>query len=507
MMTHPAALVLSMRGIHKRFGDVKALSNVDFDLAEGEIHALLGVNGAGKSTLIKILSGVYTKDEGTIEIAGETRELGSPRAAIEAGVAVVQQHPELVGDLSGAENIFLGNEGPKPGLFARVDRRSIAARAAQLLRRFPIEIDLSRRVADMPAVDREIVAILHALRLEDTRILILDEPTSTLTEREKTSLFAMMRALKAAGIAIIYITHRLEEVFEIADRFTVFRGGQSVASFTAAEAQARNISIPNLLLDSDKGLSFPPRSGRTDGEVMLEARGLGAAGLFRDVSFVARKGEILGIFGLVGSGSDELSKALFGAIAPDAGALLLAGRPVRFASPAQALRAGVFLVPGDRRAEGLTLDENVVFNTTLANLGRASLGGLLRFGENRRQAAALAGKVDLQPPKLDRNLRGFSGGNQQKLVIAKGLYCQARVYIFVEPTFGVDIGAQTRIYALMREIARDAAVIVVSSDCDEAHGVADRTFALYKGAPVALPGREATRDELLSAGIMGRIAA
>ena len=225
------------------------------------------------------------------------------------------------------------------------------------------------------------------------------------------------------------------------------------------------------------------------------------------MSFVARNGEILGIFGLVGSGSDELSKALFGAIATDAGELLLAGQPVRFASPAQALRAVVFLVPGNCRAEGLSLDENVVFNTTLANLGRASLGGLLRFGENRRQAAALAGKVDLQPPKLDRNLRGFSGGNQQKVVIAKGLYCQARVYIFVEPTIGVDIGARTRIYALMREITRDAAVIVVSSDCDEAHGVADRTFALYKGAPVALPGREAARDELLSAGIMGRIAA
>lgn len=240
---------------------------------------------------------------------------------------------------------------------------------------------------------------------------------------------------------------------------------------------------------------------------MIEARGLGASGLFRDVSFAARKGEILGIFGLVGSGADELSKALFGAVSPDAGELLLDGRPVRFASPAQALRAGIFLVPGDRRTEGLTLDEDVVFNTTLANLGRASRVGLLRVGENRRQARTLAEKVDLQPMKLDRSLRGFSGGNQQKVVIAKGLYRQARAYIFVEPTVGVDIGARSRIYALMREIARDAAVIVVSSDCDEAYGVADRTFALYKGVPVAPAGRAPTRDELLSAGIMGRIAA
>lgn len=506
-MTDGAAPILVMRGIDKTFGDVRALDRVDFDLGRGEIHALLGVNGAGKSTLVKILAGIYTRDGGSIEIAGTPQELGSPRAAIEAGVAVVQQHPELVGDLTGAENIFLGQEGAKPGLFARVNRREIATRAAQVLKRFPIDIDLGRRVADMPAVDREIVAILHALKRENTRILILDEPTSTLTEREKASLFSMMRALKAAGIAIIYITHRLEEVFEIADRFSVFRGGRNVAGFTADEARAQNISIPNLMLDSDKGLAFPEKTGRRDGTVMLEAHGLGATGLFRDVSFEARKGEILGIFGLVGSGADELSKALFGAISPDAGEMRVAGRPVRFASPAEALRAGIFLVPGDRRSEGLTLDEDVVFNTTLANLGRASVAGFLRFGENRRQAHSLAEKVDLQPMKLDRSLRGFSGGNQQKIVIAKGLYRQAKVYIFVEPTVGVDIGARSRIYALMREIARDAAVIVISSDCDEAFGIADRTFALYKGASVVPPGREPTRDELLAAGIMGRVAA
>lgn len=499
--------VLSMRAIEKRFGDVKALDDVDFSLTEGEIHALLGVNGAGKSTLIKILSGVYAKDAGEIEIAGQPYDLGTPRAAIEAGVTSVQQHPELVGDLSGAENIFLGAEGQHPGLFTRLNRADIAARATAVLARFPIEIDLSRKVADMPAVDREIVAILHALRLEHARILILDEPTSTLTEREKASLFAMMRMLKAKGIAIIYITHHLEEVFEIADRFTVFRGGRNVACHTVAEARAQSISIPNLMLGSKTGLAFPPGSPREDGEVMLEARNLGVSGKFRDMSFTARKGEILGIFGLVGSGVDELSKALFGALQPDSGELRHKGAPVRFRSPAQALKAGIFLVPGDRRTEGLTLDENVIFNTTVANLGRASLGGLLRFGSNRRAAAALAETVDLQPRRLDRNLRGFSGGNQQKVVIAKGLFRQAGVYIFVEPTVGVDIGARSKIYALMREISKDAAVIVISSDCDEVHGVADRTLALYKGAPIGTASRETSRDELLHAGIMGSMAA
>ncbi len=506
-MAGQTGTILAMRGIQKRFGDVNALDDVDFCLGEGEVHALLGVNGAGKSTLIKILSGVYSKDGGTIEIAGKAYDLGSPRAAIEAGVAVVQQHPELVGDLTGAENIFLGHESAKPGLFSRIDRSGIAARAQAMLSRFPIDIDLGRRVADMPAVDREIVAILHALRLENARILILDEPTSTLTEREKASLFSMMKTLKAAGIAIIYITHRLEEVFEIADAFTVFRGGRNVATHTVKEAREKKISIPNLMLDSDKGLTFPPRSQKTDGDIVLEAKNLSAEGLFRNVSFAARKGEILGIFGLVGSGVDELSKALFGVVAPNSGEIHLKGRAVRFRSAAQALQAGIFLVPGDRRSEGLTMDEDVVFNTTLANLGRASLGGILRFGDNRKQAAALAAKVDLQPPKLDRALRGFSGGNQQKVVIAKGLYRQAEVYIFVEPTVGVDIGARSKIYSLMREISRDAAVIVISSDCDEVHGVADRTVALYKGAPIGAPDRATTRDQLLSAGIMGEMTA
>ncbi len=506
-MAGQTGTILAMRGIQKRFGDVNALDDVEFCLGEGEVHALLGVNGAGKSTLIKILSGVYSKDGGTIEIAGKAYDLGSPRAAIEAGVAVVQQHPELVGDLTGAENIFLGHESAKPGLFSRIDRSGIAARAQAMLSRSPIDIDLGRRVADMPAVDREIVAILHALRLENARILILDEPTSTLTEREKASLFSMMKTLKAAGIAIIYITHRLEEVFEIADAFTVFRGGRNVATHTVKEAREKKISIPNLMLDSDKGLTFPPRSQKTDGDIVLEAKNLSAEGLFRNVSFAARKGEILGIFGLVGSGVDELSKALFGVVAPDSGEIHLKGRAVRFRSAAQALPAGIFLVPGDRRSEGLTMDEDVVFNTTLANLGRASLGGILRFGDNRKQAAALAAKVDLQPPKLDRPLRGFSGGNQQKVVIAKGLYRQAEVYIFVEPTVGVDIGARSKIYSLMREISRDAAVIVISSDCDEVHGVADRTVALYKGAPIGAPDRATTRDQLLSAGIMGEMTA
>ncbi|GGD98962.1 sugar ABC transporter ATP-binding protein [Aureimonas endophytica] len=501
------AKILRMQAIRKRFGPVQALSGVDFDLEAGEIHALLGINGAGKSTLIKILSGVYTKDEGTIEIGGAPVELGSPRAAIEAGIATVQQHPELVPDCTGVENIFLGHEGAKQGLFARLDRARMRRAAEALLKRFPIEIDLEARVGEMPAVDREIVAILHALRHEDIRILILDEPTSTLTEREKASLFQMMRTLRAAGIAIIYITHRLEEVFEIADRFTVFRGGRNVATLTSKEAATRNVSIPELMLDEAAVDLFPPRDGRADGEVLLEAKGLGRHGLFSGVDLEARRGEILGIFGLVGSGVDELSKALYGALRVDAGTLKVKGREARFRGPHDALKAGVFLVPGDRRTEGLTMTADVTFNTTVAHLGRASAGGLLRFAANRRATEKLARDVGLQPFELDRPVSGFSGGNQQKIVIAKGLYREADIYIFVEPTVGVDIGARAKLYALMRDLAKRAAVIVMSSDCDEVHGLADRVMALYKGRPVEVADVRASRDQLLAAGIMGARAA
>lgn len=498
------AAILDMKGIEKQFGVVKALGSVDFSLEAGEIHALLGINGAGKSTLIKILSGVYSKDAGEITISGKAVELGTPAAAIACGIASVQQHPELVDDFTGVENIFLGQEAPKTGLGRRIKRKALQFQAEQLLKRFPIDIDLDRRVGEMPAVDREIVAILHALSRDHIRILILDEPTSTLTEREKTSLFALMRQLKAAGIAIIYITHRLEEVFEIGDRFTVFRAGERVATLTCEEARDRNISIPELMLNEKPGDIFPPKAKSAAGEALLEVRGLERPGLFSDVSFTLRRGEILGIFGLVGSGADELSKALFGVIRPQSGTITVKGKAVTLKDPHDALRKGIFLVPGDRRTEGLTLSRDVIFNMTLAHLGKASmLGGLFRFSTNRKRSAELARRVALHPMTLDRPASAFSGGNQQKIVIAKGLYRDADIYIFVEPTVGVDIGARATLYALMRELSAQAGVLVISSDCDEVHGVADRMIALYRGRPVTVPDQRPSRDQLLSAGIMG----
>lgn len=504
--------VLQMRGIQKRFGPVKALDGVDFTLHHGEIHALLGTNGAGKSTLVKIISGLYQKDDGTIRIGGEEVEIASPAGAMAAGVAAVQQHPELIDDLTGVENIFFGTESLSEGggrLFRRIRTDAMRARAQDLLRRFPIDIDLDRPVSEMGAVDREIVAVLQALTGDHIRILILDEPTSTLTEREKASLYQLMRALKDAGIAIIYITHRLEEVFEIADRLTVFRGGRNVVTLTATEAAGSTTSLVEHLLGEAPGDLYPPLAATPAGAEVLRTEDLSAGAAFRNISLTARKGEILGIYGLVGSGLDELSKALFGAHPVSGGRLILNGQHRHFASPVDALRAGVFLVPGDRRTEGLAMGEDVVFNTCLANLGRASRpGGLMRFARPWRTAAELARRLALQPPILTKRAREFSGGNQQKIVIAKGLYAQADLYIFAEPTVGVDVGAKAKLYAVMRELAREAAVIVMSSDGDEVHGLADRVIGLYRGAAVfEAANGPGTRDRLLASGMMGRAAA
>jgi ribose transport system ATP-binding protein len=499
--------VLKMVGIDKRFGPVVALASVDFTLERGEIHALLGVNGAGKSTLVKILSGVYRKDAGHIEVDGQVVELAAPRDAIASGIASVQQHPELIGDLSGYDNIFLGQEAVKPGLFRRLDRAGMRQRARSLVQRFPVDADLLKPVAQLQPVEKEIVAILHAVRQENIKILILDEPTSTLTRVEKVQLFDMMRSLKKAGVAIVYITHRLEEVFEIADRFTVFRGGRNIATLTAKKAAQDQVSIPQLMLASEMGALYPDKGRDAIGEVLLAVNNLSHATAFRDVSFEARRGEILGIFGLVGSGIDELAKVLFGASKREAGEIRLKGLPVALSGPRDALRRGIFLVPGERRTEGLVLTRNVTFNTTLANLSRASwLGGLLRFGRNRKSVAALARQVALQPPHLWRPASAFSGGNQQKIVIAKGLFREADTYIFVEPTVGVDIGARAKVYALVRDLSKRAAVIVLSSDCDEVFGLGDKMMALYRGRVPLEPSRTHSKDQLLAAGIMGAVA-
>ncbi|TFW53523.1 sugar ABC transporter ATP-binding protein [Bradyrhizobium sp. MOS001] len=496
------AAMLRMSGIEKRFGEVIALNNVTFELEHGEIHALLGANGAGKSTLVKMLAGLCTRDAGTIELRGRNVEFADPGEAIRRGIATVHQHPQLVPNLTGFENIYLGREFGRSTLFSRFHPASLRKRANELLRRFPIEINLDCPVRQLSFVDREVVAVLHALANDNVSILVLDEPTSVLTEREKPLLFRLMRTLKAVGISIIYITHQLADIFNIADRVTILRDGRNVGTHRLSDVESGNLSIADLVL-GERSEPLYPAKNCSAGDVYLEVRCWTKLGAFQEINLAAHRGEVLGIFGLVGSGIDELAKTLFGVTRPTSGTLNLLGMTTTLSGPHDALRRGVFLLPGDRQAEGLTLTRDVTFNVTLANLKRAcGTCGYLRLSEMKQSSQMLAERVTLQPPLLDREVRTFSGGNQQKILVAKGLYVQALIYIFVEPTVGIDIGARSKIYGLMRELAKSAAVIVMSSDCDEVCGIADRVIAMYRGRMVH-EGAASGRGELLMAGITG----
>lgn len=499
--------LLELAGISKRFGSVLALDNIDFELAAGETHALLGINGAGKSTLVKIISGVYTSDEGHVRVNGDDVHIRTPTDAINVGIATVQQHPELVGNLSGIENIFLGQEGSGHGLFRHVDRKLIEKKTHALLARFPIEIDLSKRVDSMSSVEREIVAILHALRQDNIKVLILDEPTSTLTLREARTLFDVMETLKRSGIGIIYITHRLEEVVEIADRYTVFRDGRRIATLEKNES-ITEASLSKLMLQRELAALYPPKRSESEdaGELLLEARSVCVEGALDNVNIELRRGEIVGGFGLVGSGIEVLASALYGDRRLDQGEILIRGKAQEFHAPSDALKRGIFLVPGDRKTQGLTLSRNVTFNATLAHLNRASSrwGGWLRRRSNVKAVLNLLNLLELRPPHLWRNASEFSGGNQQKIVLAKGLFREADIYIFLEPTVGVDLGARSKLYELMRDLSKRAAILVLSSDFDEVYGVSDRIFCLYRGKVSIPPTYGLARDQVLDGGLVGR---
>ena len=471
---------LTMEGIKKEFPGVRALDGVDFFLKPGEVHALLGINGAGKSTLIKILSGVYTKDEGIISLDEHQIEINSPQDALKHGIATVYQDPQMIPSFTGYENIFLGFETDKKGTFTTIDRKKLNEKAERILERFPVEIDLTAPVSQLTAVEQEIIAILRALSREMS-VLVLDEPTSILTETEKQVLFGLIRALRQQGVSVIYISHRLEEIYQIADRLTIIRDGRNVATLSAKDTAGDHMAIAELMLGEKMDHVYPDK-GKDFGEEILAVQGLSLEDRFKDVSFAARKGEILGIFGLVGSGAEELAKVIFGLFPSTMGKILIHGNEVRFRSAREAIQNGMFLIPGDRRVEGLIDVQPVSFNISLAGLKRiANFLGLVRRNQEKRDTYALVKQLALNPPNVNLKVSFLSGGNQQKVVICKGLFAEAEIYIFLEPTAGVDVGAKAGIYSLIRELSQEAAVILISSDCEEIAGVCDRVMTLFKG--------------------------
>lgn len=473
--------ILEMRGIRKSFGGLAALDGADLCVAAGEAHALLGINGAGKSTMIKILSGVYGRDAGEIRLRGEPVQIASPKDALACGISAVYQDPQMVESYTGYENIYLGNEGGRERMLAGVNRRRLRTMARELVARYPFDIDVEKPVYLMSSVEREIIAILRALSKE-CRVLVLDEPTSILTEKERHTLFAFIHTLKQSGVSIIYITHHLDEVAQVCDSFSVFRNGRSVCREAISGGAVDCGHIAELMLGERLSQLYPPRAGQPGRRVCLCAEGLTLDGRFENIAFEARCGEVLGIFGLVGSGIDELSKVLVGAIAESSGTLSKGGQPLKLASPAAAIRSGLYLVPGNRKTEGFLHNLSIAFNVTVVRLDKVvrRLGIVDRRLETSA-AAALTEKLSIVTPTVQKKVNELSGGNQQKVVIAKGLFAEADAYIFCDPTVGVDVGAKSGIYEMIRSLAAKAAVVIISSEPEEVLGNADRVMVIYQG--------------------------
>lgn len=472
-----------MSRITKAFPGVRALDGVSFDLQGGEIHALVGENGAGKSTLMKILGGVYTQYGGEIRIDGETQRFRGVRESEDAGIAVVFQELSLVRELTVGENIFLGREPSRLGV---VEWGELFSQAASLLRELNLEIDPRVLVSTLGTGRQQLVEIAKALS-HNARILVLDEPTAALTDAEAESLLLILESLRARGIGVIYISHRLAEVFRLSDRITVLRDGKTVSTESTGESDQQRLIAQ--MVGREVSQLFP-QATRTAGEVVLEARHVSAADPARrgrlavdDVSFSLRRGEVLGIAGLMGAGRTELLTTLFGAWpARTAGEILIDGKPVRITHPSDAIAHGIGFVTEDRKRSGLVLDESVLRNMTLVALERVS--GAFVTNESREIAASggLFQRLRIKASSLFTIARTLSGGNQQKVVLAKWLMNEARVLFLDEPTRGIDVGAKAEIYQLIDQLAQSGvAVVLVSSELPEVLGLCDRILVLHEG--------------------------
>ena len=472
-----ATHAVSMRGITKSFGGVPVLKEVDFDLRKGEIHALAGGNGAGKSTLMKILVGVYTRDGGAYEVDGAKVDFRTVQDARAAGVGMIFQEFSLVPTLSVAQNVFLTRETRTVG--GLIDDREMERRTRELFAAMSVDVDPRRPLDELPTAFWQLTEIAKALS-QDARVLIMDEPTAALAKTEAVELFALMRRLKERGISIVYISHRMEEVFDVCDRITVLRDGRVVLTEELANLTPGEVIDEIVGRKLEHALEYQARV--VGDEVVLEARGLTTADKLRGIDFTLRRGEVLGLAGLMGSGRTELARALFGIDPLTAGELFLNGQPIQISNPREAMSHGVALIPEDRRAQGLILDHAVRENFLLPLLSRLSRAGFVDDAEGDRRTDAFVTRLSIKTRSTRQPIGTLSGGNQQKVVIAKWLGIEPRILMMDEPTAGVDIGTKGEIVAMIRAFADQGnSVIIISSELPELLAVSDRVLILRDG--------------------------
>ncbi len=469
--------ILGMRRISKSFPGVKALDAVDFELLPGEVHVLLGENGAGKSTLMKVLTGIHPADSGEIVLAGRPVDIRSINQAQRLGISIVLQELNLIPQLSIAENIVLIG---KPGgrLFEPLSFKKMNDKTRSALDLLDIDLDPETEVAKLSIAQKQMVEIAKALSL-DARIIVMDEPTAALTESEVEILFELIRSLKAQGISIVYISHRFEEIFAIGDRVTVLRDGKYVATHSISEVSKDDLIKDMVGRELD---DFYPKKEIARGPVLLEAKQVCSADRVKDVSFKLHAGEILGMSGLMGAGRTDLGKCIFGAHSMDRGEILIEGRPVKIRKPGEAMKHGIALLTEDRKEEGLVLPMSLTHNITLTHLKRMLSRGFISFKKEKSRAREFIEKLRIVTSGPDRPVENLSGGNQQKVVVAKWLGIEPRILILDEPTRGIDVGAKVEIYEILGRFVEDGgAVIMISSELPEIIGMCDRVLVMHEG--------------------------
>lgn len=484
--------ILTLKNITKEFPGVKALDDVTINIERGTIHGLVGENGAGKSTLIKVLAGIYQPNKGEIILDGKPCRFNSPIEARRAGISVVHQEIKLAEPLSVAENMFLGNVQQKNGL---VDWKGMRRRAREIVEDLGMDIDINAQVSSLTVAKKQIVEIMHAIN-NNSRILIMDEPSAVLTDRELEVMFRIVKQLRDEGITIIYISHRLDEIFGLCSNVSVLRDGCHIDTIPVASVDRQGLI--NMMVGREMGQEYPKEVGNVGGTI-LEVKNL-SRGILQDISFEVKSGEVFGISGLVGAGRTELARAILGIDKPESGEVYVRGKKVHYRTFADAIRDGLGLIPEDRKLQGLVQIMSVKRNTTLVNMKRVLRAGVISSSLEEKLSKEYADKLHVVTPSMETEVQYLSGGNQQKVVIAKWLFQNSEILFLDEPTRGIDVGAKAEIYRLINRMAKEGkTIIMISSEMPELLGMCDRIMVMHEGHKMGeLNAAEATQAKIMA---------